>query len=126
MTNLTLYRVLSFLVGVSGFVLALAIAGGVIWFLRAPLRKVLQQLIGDKEIAEAGTWFVLVLLGVHGAKAALGYVTQTHLKLLLSGLIDLLMGMADVIRWVVYIAALLFIGYSLQARRLGAKEKEED
>ena len=118
------YGILQFLTGLAGLALALVIAGAVIWFIRPHLTRVLQLLVGDKSVAEAGTAFVLVLLGLYGLRAALGFISQAQLSRLFSGLMEMLLNMAGVVQWVVYIAALLFIGYSLQAR-LGAGKKEE-
>lgn len=121
----TVHSVLEFLTGLAGFVLALAITAAIIWFIRAPLGRVLQVLIGDKVVAEAGSFFVLILLGLYGLRAALNYITQANLSLLFRGLTGLLVDLAGVIQWVIYIAALLFIGYSLQARQSEAGKEQE-
>ncbi len=113
------------LTGFVGFCLALVITAGVIWLIRKPLGTVLQQLIGDKAIAEAGSLFVLVLLGLYGLRAALNYITQANLSVLFSGLTGLLLDMASAIQWVIYIGALLFIGYSIQARHSKAGHDKE-
>ncbi len=125
MTNVTIHSAVMLLAGLLGFGLALATAAGAIYLVRAPLSRVLQQLIGDKAVAEAGTQFVLVLLGLYGLKAALGYITQAQLSLIFRGPLELLTNMAGVIQWVIQIAALLFIGYSLQARRSVAEASEK-
>lgn len=120
---MTTHGAVAILIGFLGFVLALAITAAVIWFVRAPLKRLLQQLIGDKSVADAAGMFVLVLLGLYGVRAALGYITQPQLSTLLGGLMDLLVSLAGVIQWIAYVAALLFIGYCIVGRK-GEAAKE--
>lgn len=117
-------NVLDALVKVIGFVLTVILAGGVIFLTNRVLSRLLHRLTGDKVIARAGTTLVLILLGLKGLNAALRYITQPELRYLHSGLMGLLNDMADVIQWLVSVAALLFIGYTLRGRR-GPAEGEE-
>lgn len=117
-------NVLDALVKVIGFVLTVILAGGVIFLTNRVLSRLLRRLTGDKVIARAGTTLVLVLLSLKGLNAALRYITQPELRYLHSGLMGLLNDMADVIQWLVSVAALLFIGYTLRGRR-GPAEGEE-
>ncbi|MDI7277094.1 MAG: hypothetical protein QME94_14055 [Anaerolineae bacterium] len=124
MVNVTWHNVVGFLTGLAGFGLALLIAAAVIWLVRAPLKRVLAILIGDKALAEAGSAFVLLILGLHGLRAALSYITQPNLSRIFGGLTGLLLDMAGVLQWAAYVGAILFVGYSLQARR-GAARKDD-
>jgi hypothetical protein len=112
-----LQNVLGFLVGFLGFILAVVISVVVIVLVRKPLIRLLANLIGDEMVAGYGVTLVLILLGLEGLDAALGYITQTQLSQLFGGLIRLLDGLAGVIQWAIYIAALLFIAYSIRGWR---------
>jgi hypothetical protein len=106
----------SFLVGAIGFLLAIAIAAGLVFWIRKPLADLLGRLVGDETIASAGAMFVAVLIGLHGLTTAFGFIRQTHLQTLFSRLFSMLDRMAGSIQWVIYIAALLFIGWSIKGR----------
>jgi hypothetical protein len=106
----------SFLVGTIGFLLAIAIAAGLVFWIRKPLADLLGRLVGDETIASAGAMFVAVLIGLHGLTTAFGFIRQTHLQTLFSRLFSMLDRMAGSIQWVIYIAALLFIGWSIKGR----------
>ena len=104
------------LVGIVGFLLALAIAAGLIFWLRKPLKDLLQRLVDDETIASAGALFVAVLIGLYGLTTAFEFIQETHINRLFSNLFGMLNQMAGVIQWVVYIAALLFIGWSIRGK----------
>jgi hypothetical protein len=108
------HDILALLTGFVGFVLAIALTAGVILLVRKPIIRILQYLVGDETVARSGAIFALILLGLQGLTVALNYITQENLSRLFGGLTGLLDGLAGVIQWVVYIAALLFIGYSLR------------
>lgn len=118
--------VLNALLKIVGFVLTVVLTGGVMFLVYRALSRLLDRLIGDKVIAKAGTMLALLLLGLKGLEAALSYVTQPDLWYLHSGLMGLLSGMADVIQWLVWIIALLFIGYTLRGWRGPAESEEEE
>jgi hypothetical protein len=101
-------------IAVIGFVSALAITAGVINLIRVPLTQFLNHLLGDETIAMFGVTLVILLMVIKGLSAAFGFITNDSFRLLLSRLISLLGNLAGVIEWVAYIAALLFIGYSIR------------
>jgi hypothetical protein len=116
--------VLDAAVKVIGFGLTVILSGGVIFLVYRALSHLLERLIGDKVIAQAGAVLTLVLLGLKGLSAALSYITQPEVQYLHRGLMGLLDDMAAVIQWVVMIVALLFVGYALRGWR-GPAENEE-
>lgn len=118
--------VFAFLVELVGFVLAAGLTVGVIFWVRRPLAQLLARLIRDETVAQAGTTFVLILLGLRGLSAMFGYITQPNLSQLFGGLTGLLNRLADEIQWAVWIAALLFIGYSIQGWRRAADREESE
>jgi hypothetical protein len=60
--------------------------------------------------------FLLLLLALRGLSAAIGFINQMQLSVLLGGIVRLLDDLAGVIQWVAYVAALLFIGYSIRSK----------
>ena len=58
-----------------------------------------------------------------GVTAAFGFVRQPNLHEFFDGVLGMLSGMADEVQWVIWIGALLFIGYALRGR---AKSDTED
>ena len=102
-------RVLDAAVKVVGFVMSVAVAVGVIVFVRKSLADLLGRVITDGIIAS-------------GTTAALRYVTQDELRYLHAGLTGLLDEMASVIQWVVLVAAILFVGHTFW----GARQSSED
>jgi len=117
--------VLDAVVKVIGFVLTVAVSGGVIFLLYRAFARLFARLIGDEIIARALSVLGLILLIIKGLAAALRYVTQPELRYLHTGLTDLLGGMADVVQWVALIAAILFVGYTFRGWR-GPDEEAED
>jgi hypothetical protein len=114
--------ILAAVVKVIGFVLTVLVSAGVMVLVHRALSRLLGRLVGDESIARAATTLVLILLGLKGVTAALRYITQDELRYLHNGLTGLLNDMAGVIQWLVTVAALLFIGYSLRGWRGPAEE----
>jgi len=106
----------SVLVGVLGFIVAAGAAVAVIYFVRKPLSEFLERLLGDKVIAKSGTTFVGILLALRGLSAAFGFIRQPNLNDFFGSILGMLNAMADEVQWVVWIGALLFIGYSILGR----------
>lgn len=111
------YAALWYVVGVAGFLLALGLTAAVIMLVRKPLAQFLARIVRDEKVANMGATFVLVLLALRGLEGILDSINQTHLNFLFGKITGMLAGMANDIQWVIYIAALLFIGYSLQGWR---------
>ncbi len=104
------------LIGVLGFLLAAGAAVAVIYLIRRPLKEFLERLLGDEVVARAGTTFVLILLGLRGVTAAFGFIRQPNLREFVDGVLGMLSGMADEVQWVIWIGALLFIGYAIRGK----------
>ena len=115
-------RVLDAAVKVVGFVMSVAVAVGVIVFVRKSLADLLGRVITDGIIASSLTKLTVILLVLKGTTAALRYVTQDELRYLHAGLTGLLDEMASVIQWVVLVAAILFVGHTFW----GARQSSED
>ncbi len=97
------------LTGFVGIIFALAITAGAIYVVRRPLARFLEKIIDDREVAALGVTFILLLLGLDGLEAVLGYFTQANLNTLFDGLVRLLNSLAGTVQWAAYIGALLFI-----------------
>lgn len=97
-----------------GIILALGITALVMIVARGPLYAFLSALLDDEGVARLGVAFVLLLLGLHGLRAALGFITLPELEPILSGVGILLLDLAGAIQWAAGVAALLFIGFSLR------------
>lgn len=105
------------LTGFVGIIFALAITAGAIYVIRKPLMRFLEKIIDDREVATLGATFILLLLGLDGLEAVLGYFTQPNLNTLFDGLVGLLNGLAGSLQWAAYVGALLFIGYAIRSSR---------
>ncbi len=68
--------------------------------------------------------FVLLLLGLHGLRAALGFITLPELEPILRGIGILLLDLAGAIQWAAGVTALLFIGYALRGLQLGRGQQD--
>jgi hypothetical protein len=101
-----------------GQVVGILIAGGltlaVVVLLQGPVERFLLHLLNDPVVARMGTLFIVVLFSLHGLATVLDYITQPELHAILGGLSALLLRMADAVQWLIQVAALLFIGYSLR------------
>jgi len=106
----------------SAVVLALILAAVVIFFVRKPLTAFLTLIVKDEKVAKFGATFLLILLGLRGFEAATDMINQMHASFFFNNITNLLHGMASDIQWVVYIGALLFIGYAI----MGWKGKTEE
>jgi hypothetical protein len=108
------FQILNFITGLAGFFFAVAITVAVVYFARKPINSFLNHILQDEVIAKTGTTFVIILLALEGFRYTFGFITQPQVNTFFNGLSNLLNGLAGVIQWVVYIAALLFIGFSIQ------------
>lgn len=97
-----------------GIILALGITALVMILARGPLYSFLDELLDDEAVARLGVAFVLLLLALHGLRAALGFITLPEIEAILDGIGILLLDLAGAIQWTAGVAALLFIGYSLR------------
>ena len=109
--------IFDFITGLVGVLLAAGLTVFAISYIRKPLAGFLSLLIDDEGVVKAGASFVALLIGLRGLSAVLGFITQTQLSRLLLNLSSMLQDLAGVVQWAAYIAALLFIGYSIRARR---------
>ena len=107
-------QVFNIIAGLAGFFFAVAITVAVVFFSRKPVTSFLTHVLGDEVIAKTGATFVIILMALEGFRFAFGYITQPQLYTFFSGITNLLNSLAGVLQWVVYIAALLFIGFSIQ------------
>ena len=107
----------SVLAGFVGILLALVLTVLSIVVIRPPLSRFLEKILGDKEISQLGTTFIVLLLALEGAKAVIGYFTVPELSTMLGGLSNLIDNLTGTVQWAVYMAALLFIGYSVRISR---------
>ncbi len=110
--NVTLIQILAAAIGI---ILALGITALIMITVRDPLHRFLSALLDDEAVAQLGVTFVVVLLGLHGLRAILGFFTLPELEPVLQGISILLLDLAGAIQWAAGVAALLFIGYSLRA-----------
>ena len=110
------------LTGFVGIIFALAITAGAIYVVRRPLTRFLEKIIDDREVAALGATFILLLLGLDGLEAVLGYFTQANLNTLFDGLVRLLNNLAGTVQWAAYIGALLFIGYAIRSSLVARRE----
>ena len=104
---------------VIGIILALGITALVMIVVRGPLYRFLSGLLDDEGVARLGVAFVLLLLGLHGLRATLSFITVPELEPILTGIGILLVDLASALQWAAGVAALLFIGYALRGLRLG-------
>jgi hypothetical protein len=109
--------VLDAAVKVIGFTLTAALSAAVMVFVYRTLSRLLGRLIGDEVIARTGIVLAMVLLGIEGLEASLAYITQPELRYLHTSLTGLLNQMAGVIRWLVLVSGVFFIGYTLRGWR---------
>jgi hypothetical protein len=116
--------------GVLGFILSLAITAAVIVLLRKPLTQLLDKLIGDQDIAKKIFLFVSALLALAGLYSAIGsfypdryanlfsidnkFQVGEFFHFALYGLLNLLSGFAEVLKWAVVAIAIFFVGYSVR------------
>jgi len=117
--------VLWWVVGILGFLLALILAAAIIFFVRKPMTAFLTLIVKDEKVAKFGTTFLLILLGLRGFEAATDMINQMHASFFFNNITNLLRGIAGDIQWVVYIGALLFIGYAIMGWKGKTEEKEE-
>lgn len=113
-----------------GIILALGITALVMILARGPLHAFLNAILDDEAVARLGVAFVLLLLGIHGLRAALSFITLAELEPILDGVGVLLLDLAGAIQWAAGVGALLFIGYALRGLQKerdnpGAVDEEE-
>ena len=121
---MTANTVISIFVGFLGIIGAIVITAFAFSIIKKPLSNFLTHILKDQIIADYGVNFTLLILGIEGLKSALGYITQPNLADLLSGLTQLLSRIIDGIQWVVYISALLFIGYAILSNKVHSQKTD--
>jgi hypothetical protein len=120
-------------IGIVGFLLSLGITAAVIMLLRKPLTQLLEKLIGDESIAKKILLFIFALLALAGLYSAIGAFYPDRFSTLFSvddkfqfgeffhlalyGLLNLLSGFAEVLKWAVLVVAVFFVGYSLTTKK---------
>lgn len=107
--------VLDFFINLLAFIIALGIAWAVVYLIRDPLFRFLSKLLGE-DFAEMGVIFVSILIGLAGLSVALSFFKVTRVAPIISAIIDPLQMVVREIKWIIYIAALLFIAFSLRER----------
>ena len=114
-----------------GFIITLALTVSVIVFLRKPLAQLLGKLIGDADIAKKISLFIFALLALAGLYGAIGSLYPDKYSTLftidnkfqfgelihfaLYGLLNLISGFVEVLKWAVVAVAIFFVGYSLRS-----------
>jgi hypothetical protein len=117
-------------IGILGFVISLALTAAAIMFLRKPLAQLLGKLIDDETIAQKISLFIFVLLALAGLYSAIGsfypdryanlfsidnkFQVGEFFHFALYGLLNLLSGYAEVLKWAVVAVAVFFVGYSVR------------
>ena len=114
--NVTVIEIMAAAIGI---ILALGITALVMIVVRGPLFRFLNALLDDEGVARLGVAFVILLLGLHGLRAALSFITVPELEPILTGIGILLVDLAGALQWAAGVAALLFIGYALRGLQLG-------
>jgi len=109
-------EIIHILIDIFAVILVIAIAVGVIFLVRKPLKGFLAQMIGDEKLAHMALVFVLILLGLEGLRVVVNFIIQPELRDLLGGISSIASGLAGVIQWIVYIGVLFFIAYSIQQK----------
>jgi len=121
-------------IGLLGFIASLALTAALIMVLRKPLAQLLGKLIDDEAIAQKISLFVFVLLALAGLYSAIGsfypdryanlfsiddkFQIGEFLHFALYGLLNLLSGFAEVLKWAVVAVAIFFVGYSLRKTKV--------
>lgn len=125
----TTQEVIKVFISLFGFVIILAITVALIIFLRKPLAQILGKLITDDAIAKKIGLFIFILLALAGLYNAIGsFFPDRYVNLYsidskfqfgeflhfgLYGLLNLLNGFAEVLKWAVIAVAIFFVGYSI-------------
>ncbi|MDY7039433.1 MAG: hypothetical protein SVX38_01070 [Chloroflexota bacterium] len=109
-----LNSILDFVVSAAAFVISVGLSVAIAFLIRQPLVNILTKLL-DEDFAKLGLIFAWVLIGLAGLSTAFSFVTWSPIQPLLRSIIGPLNGAVDSLKWIVWITALLFIGYSIRA-----------
>jgi uncharacterized membrane protein YraQ (UPF0718 family) len=113
--DVTLSGVLDFLVGAVAFIISVGLTVAVAFLVKKPLVNILTKLL-DEDFARLGLIFAWVLIGLAGLSTAFSFITWHPIQPVLRSITGPLNSAASELKWIVWIAALLFIGYSIRAR----------
>jgi uncharacterized protein YhhL (DUF1145 family) len=116
-------------IGLLGFIISLALTAVLIILLRKPLALLLGKLIDDETITQKISLFIFALLALAGLYSAIGafypdryanlfnidnkFQVGEFFHFALYGLLNLLSGFAEVLKWAVVAVAIFFVGYSI-------------
>ncbi|MCD6552887.1 MAG: hypothetical protein J7M16_02620 [Anaerolineae bacterium] len=115
MEDITLSSVLNFVVRTVAFILSVGLTVAVAFLIKQPLVNVLTKLL-DEDFARLGLIFAWVLIGLGGLSTAFSFITWPPIQPILRSIIDPLNSAVGSLKWIVWVAALLFIGYSIRAK----------
>jgi len=115
MRNDALDTVLNLIVNAVAFIISVGLTVAVAFLIKQPLVNVLTKLL-DEDFARLGLVFAWVLIGLAGLSTAFSFITWPPIQPILRSIIDPLNGAAGSLKWIVWVAALLFIGYSIRAK----------
>jgi hypothetical protein len=117
-------------IGLLGFIISLALTAALIMLLRKPLAQLLGKLIDDETITQKISLFIFALLALAGLYSAIGafypdryanlfnidnkFQVGEFFHFALYGLLNLLSGYAEVLKWAVVAVAIFFVGYSVR------------
>jgi hypothetical protein len=117
-------------IGLLGFIISLALTAVLIILLRKPLALLLGKLIDDETITQKISLFIFALLALAGFYSAIGafypdryanlfnidnkFQVGEFFHFALYGLLNLLSGFAEVLKWAVVAVAIFFVGYSIR------------
>jgi uncharacterized membrane protein YraQ (UPF0718 family) len=111
----TLGTVLNLIVNAVAFILSVGLTVAIAFLIKQPLVNVLTKLL-DEDFARLGLIFAWVLIGLAGLSTAFSFIAWPPIQPILRSITGPLKSAASELKWVVWIAALLFIGYSIRAR----------
>ncbi len=115
MRNDALDTVLNLIVNAVAFIISVGLTVAVAFLIKQPLVNVLTKLL-DEDFARLGLVFAWVLIGLAGLSTAFSFITWPPIQPILRSIIDPLNSAVGSLKWIVWVAALLFIGYSIRAK----------
>ena len=115
MRNDALDTVLNLIVNAVAFIISVGLTVAVAFLIKQPLVNVLTKLL-DEDFARLGLIFAWVLIGLAGLSTAFSFITWPPIQPILRSITGPLKGAASELKWIVWVAALLFIGYSIRAK----------
>ncbi len=116
MAGVKTVSVLNFLVQGAAFIISVGLTAAVAFLIRQPLVNVLTRLL-DEDFARLGLIFAWVLIALAGLSTAFSFITWSPIQPLLRSITAPLNSAASELKWIVWIAALLFIGYSIRTKQ---------